>query len=100
MFTTPVLNAKAAQKHLLKVKQQHADLVSSIQNHSLRVEQYNQMKADKLAFETNEKNKLQTEKMKFDQQSEKDRMEMENKRNEFAHKREELELKKKALSSD
>lgn len=55
-FSPVVITSKPATEHLNKIKAEHADVLTGIQNQSLKVEQYNMQKdaerKDKIAVDT------------------------------------------------
>jgi len=98
-FTTPIVNSKKADEHLLMIKEQHNDMLTGMEAQKMRVEQYNQVKRERGQIEQDRKMQQDNEKMKFGLQMRKDDFDMQNKQSEFARKDKELEIKKMALTS-
>lgn len=81
-FITPVINSKAADKDLFDIKSRHSDILLGMTNQAARVQEFNQ-----------NREMVDTERMKIKTESDKNRMESDR-------KNKELEIKKLALITD
>lgn len=86
-----VVTSKAAQKDLLNIKSQHADLVEGIANQTAKVNEFRQQKAAELQGQNTMKAEMEKERMVADTQQKKDALT-------FQQKQAELEIKRAALS--
>lgn len=89
-FKTPVVTSKEADKHIETIKSQHADILTGMQNQSLKVKAYNDTKEQKTREEAIQQSTVDTERMKINSELEKNRIVIEQ-------KNKELEIKKMAL---
>ncbi len=99
MYTTPIVNSKAAEEHIAKIKAEHSDLIVDMLKHK------EQMANEKML---NEQKDMESSMMQKQEQAEQKRMETEmmkqkfeqdNIKNEQAMKQQELSIKMKALSA-
>jgi septal ring factor EnvC (AmiA/AmiB activator) len=88
-YSPIIINAKKAQEHYNKVKMEHADILTGLENQRLQVEKYNQQQ---MVEKQNQAN-IQREQEEKQMQTQKDMLE-------HQRKMEELEIKRQALSSD
>ena len=94
-----ILNAKPAERHLEKVRLEHAGLVEGLNNQLIKVQQYNQQKqveSQNQEMQTNENNQRQAE---FTQKGEAQKAVSDKANMDYQLKNKELEIKKLALSS-
>ncbi len=103
-FITPVVNSKAAEKDLFDIKAGHADMLLGMQNQQIKVQAYNQQKADQATIEQQAKTQTDTERMKIESDNQKHAMTLQSDadKNKLAMdmKSKELEVKRLALTTD
>lgn len=87
-----ILNSKAAEKDLLRIKSIHGDLVTGLANQQIKVEGYRQQKAAEMQSQQTMKNDMDKEKMVQNTAVAKNNMD-------FQLKQSELDIKRAALSS-
>lgn len=88
-FSPIVITSRKAQDHYNKVKIEHADILTGMENQRLQVEKYNQQQA----VEKQNQAIMQKEQQEKEMQTQKDMLE-------HQRKMEEIEIKRQALSSD
>ena len=103
-FTTPIVTGKAAEKDLLNIKSQHADILLGMQNQATKVQQYNQEKQNLATIEADKKTQATQEQFKIQADQQKHAMSLqadaEKNRMQNEQKNKELEVKKLALTQD
>lgn len=93
-----VLTSKQATDHLNKIKVEHSDLLTGIQNQAMKVEAYNQQKALERQNQDQMNKELGISNKKLEMDDQKMTMEAETKKLAEQNKAKELEIKQAALS--
>lgn len=86
-----VITSRAAQQDFDKIKSEHSTILTGLADHQMRMEQQNQVKAQKLAEDNSMRNEMEKERMVADTTQKKDAMT-------FAQKQMELDIKRAALA--
>ncbi len=100
MYTTPIINSKAAEEHLAKIKAEHTDMLVNMQQHKDRIAQEKMMNDQNNQVIQQQKQQQVVEQKKQETEMMKHQFEQEKMKNEFAMKQQELAIKQRALSAE
>ena len=94
-----IINAKPAERHLEKVRVEHAGLVEGLNNHLMKVQQYNMNKDMEAKDQKMRDGETQQKQAEFDQKGEAQKAVSDKANMDYQLKTKELEIKKLALST-
>lgn len=97
-ITPTIINSKPAERHLETIRTQHAGLVEGLNNHLLRVQQYNMNKDMEAQNQAMQNADMQQRQAEFTQKGEAQKAVSDKAEKDFQIKQQEIALKMAALN--